>query len=90
MKFNQARCRIYVVAYYHVFAMKIESTMVKSKKNQILYYCFTLQCMIQLSIYLSDRHVLLPTYIDINMYTIYLSMSAVRSSILAQYVRARV
>ena len=58
---------MYVVAYYIVLAMRNESTMVNSKK--ILYYCFTLQCMIQLSIYLF--HVLRLTCIDIDMYTIY-------------------
>ena len=31
---------MYVVAYYIVFAMRNESTMVNSKKIKILYYCF--------------------------------------------------
>ena len=62
---------MYVVAYYIVLAMRNDSTMVNSKKKyQILYYCLTLQCMIQLSIYLF--HVLRLTCIDIDMYTIYL------------------
>ena len=59
---------MYVVAYYIVFAMINESTMVNlAKKNQKLYYCFTSQCMIELS----DRHVLRLMCIDINMYNIY-------------------
>ena len=41
---------MYVVAYYIVFAMRNEYTMVNNKKIQILYYCFTLQFMIKLSI----------------------------------------
>ena len=38
---------MYVVVYYIVFAMGNESTIVNSKKIQILYYCLSLQCMIQ-------------------------------------------
>ena len=42
---------MYVVVYYIVFAMGNESTIVNSKKIQILYYCcLSLQCMIQQSI----------------------------------------
>ena len=59
---------MYAVAYYIVFAMRIESTMVKCKQIQILCYCFTLQCMI----YHIDRHVLRLTCIDINVFIIYL------------------
>ena len=59
---------MYIVPYYIVFAMRNESTMVNSKKKQILYYCFTLQsCIIQLSISF-DRHVLRLTCIDFNIY----------------------
>ena len=35
---------------YTVFAMRNQSTMVNSKNIQILYNCFTLQCMTQQSI----------------------------------------
>ena len=45
--------------------------MVDSKQNQVLYYCFTLQCMIQLSIWFV-RHVVRVKYIDINMDIVYL------------------
>ena len=38
---------MYVVAYYTVFAMRNESTIVNCKKIQMLYYCFSLHCMIQ-------------------------------------------
>ena len=61
-----------VAAYYIVFAMRNKSTIVNSKNIQILYYCFTSQCMIHI-IYLSilfDRNVLRLTSIDINMYII--------------------
>ena len=57
---------MHVVVYYIVFAMKNESTMVNSKQIQILYYCLTLQCMIQQSI-LFDRHDVRLTYTDITM-----------------------
>ena len=61
---------MYVVAYYIVFAMRNESTMVSSKNIQ-MYYCFKLQYMMQISIWF-DRHVVRLTYIDIYMDTIYL------------------
>ena len=54
---------MYVVVYYIVFAMGNESTIVNSKKIQILYYCLSLQCMIQQSIYQEVRL----TYTDINI-----------------------
>ena len=57
---------MYVVVYYDVFAMRNESTMVTSKKIKILYYYFTLQCVIQQSI-LFDQHELRLTYTDISM-----------------------
>ena len=57
---------MYVVVYYTVFAMGNESRLVNSKKIKILYYCFTLECMIQQSI-LFDRHEVRLTYTDINM-----------------------
>ena len=41
----------YVVAYYSVFAMRNESTVVNNKNILMLYYCFTLQCMIKKSIW---------------------------------------
>ena len=69
---------MYVVVYYIVFAMRNESTMVNSKKIQILHYCFTLQCMIQLS-YWFDRHEVRLTHTDINMDIVYLQMTTVRS-----------
>ena len=53
-----------IVVYYIVFAMKNEFTMVNNKKIQIMYYCFTLQCMIQLSI-LFDLHEERLTYTDL-------------------------
>ena len=59
-------CRMYVVVYYIVFAMGNESTIVNSKKIQILYYCLSLQCMIQQSIWFDHQEVRL-TYTDINM-----------------------
>ena len=46
---------MYIVGYYIVFAMRNEFTMVNNKKIQILYCCFTLQYIIQLSIWF-DRH----------------------------------
>ena len=58
---------MYVVVYYIVFAMgKCESTIVNSKKIQILYYCLSLQCMIQQSILFDHQEVRL-TYTAINM-----------------------
>ena len=57
---------MYVVVYYIVFAMRNESTIVNSKKIKILYYCLSLQCMIQQSIWF-DRKEARPTYTDINM-----------------------
>ena len=62
---------MYVVAYYIVFVMRNESTMVNSKHIQILYPCFTLQCMNQLSIWF-DRHMVRLTYIDIDTDKVYL------------------
>ena len=62
---------MYAAMYYIVFAMKNESTMVNSKKIQILYYCLTLQCTIQKSIWF-DRHEVRQTYTEINMYIGYL------------------
>ena len=59
-----AEC-IYIVVYYIVFAMRNESTMVNSKKIQILFYCLTLQCMIQQS-FLFDRREARLTYMDIS------------------------
>ena len=56
---------MYVVVYYIVFTTRNES-MVNSKKIQILYYCFTLQCMIQQSIWF-ECHEVRQTYTDINM-----------------------
>ena len=41
---------MYVVVCYIVFAMGNESTIVNSKNILILYYCLSLQCMIQQSI----------------------------------------
>ena len=61
----------YVVAYYIMLAMRNESTMVKSKKIHILYYYFTLQCMIKLSIWF-DHHVVCLTETNINMDIVYL------------------
>ena len=49
---------MYVVAYYIVCAMRNENSMVNSKNIQILFYCFSLQYMIELSIYHFDRHML--------------------------------
>ena len=57
---------VYIVVYYIVFTMRNKSTMVNSKKIQILYYCLTLQYMIQQSIRF-DRHEVRLTYTDINM-----------------------
>ena len=57
---------MYVVVYYIVFAMGNESTIVNSKKIQILYYCLSLQCMIQQSIWFDHQEVRL-TFTDINM-----------------------
>ena len=57
---------MYVVVYYIVFAMGNESTIVNSKKIQILYYCLSLQCMIQQTIWFDHQEVR-PTYTDINM-----------------------
>ena len=57
------RCRMYVVAYYIMCAMWNKSTMVNSKEIQILYYFFTLQCMVQLSI-ICKLYVGHITYID--------------------------
>ena len=64
---------MYIVAYNIVFAMRNEPSMANNKKIKILYYCLTLQCMIQLSIWF-DRHVHVVRllYIDINMDTVYL------------------
>ena len=55
---------MYVVVYYIVFAMRNESTIVNSKKIQILYYSLSLQCMIQQSIWFDRQEVCL-TYMDI-------------------------
>ena len=57
---------MYVVVYYIVFTTRNESIMVNSKKIQILYYCFTLQCMIQQTIWF-DCHEVRQTYTDIKM-----------------------
>ena len=57
---------MHAVVYYIVFAMRNESTMVNSKKIQILYNCLTLQCMIQRSIWF-DRQKVRLTYTDINV-----------------------
>ena len=57
---------MYVVVYYIVFAMGNESTIVNSKKIRILYYCLSLQCMIQKSVWFDHQEVRL-TYTDINM-----------------------
>ena len=57
---------MYVVVYYIVFAMKNESTIVNSKKIQILCYCLSLQCMIKQSIWF-DRQEVRRTYTDINI-----------------------
>ena len=71
---------MYVVTYYIVFVMGNESTMVNSKKIQILYYCFTLQYMIYLStciwFYL---HVVCLTCIDINTDIVYLEIYTVKT-----------
>ena len=48
---------MYVVVYYIVFAMGNESTIVNSKKIQILYYCLSLQCMTQQSIWFDHQEV---------------------------------
>ena len=63
---------MYVVVYYIVSTTKNESTsiMVNSKKIQILYYYFTLQCMIQQSIWF-DCHEVRQMYTDINMDIVY-------------------
>ena len=69
---------MYVVAYYIVFAMRNESTPVNSKINSdiaVLFY-FAIH---DPSIYLFDRHVLHRTYIDIDMYIVYLKISTVRT-----------
>ena len=79
---------MYVVTYYIVFAMRNESTMVNSKIIQIVYYCLTLQCMIQLFM-LFDRHEVRLMYIDINIDIVYLKMSSQNDPI-AQSVRALV
>ena len=55
---------MYVAVYNIVFAIRNESTMVNSKKIQIVYFCLTLQCMIQQSIWF-DRHEVRLTYTDI-------------------------
>ena len=70
MKKKDNSCRMYVVVYYIVFAMGNESTIV-NKSIQILYYCLSLQCMIQQSIWFDHQEVRL-TYTDINMYISYL------------------
>ena len=46
---------MYVYTYFIVLAMKNESSTVNGKTIQILYYCLTLQCMIQLFIYISQN-----------------------------------
>ena len=61
---------MYVVVYYIVFTTRNESIMVNSKQIQILYYCFTLQCMIQQSVWL-DCHEEHQTYTDINIDIVY-------------------
>ena len=55
---------MYIAVYYIVFAMRNESTIVNNTKIQILYYCFTLQYMIQLPIWF-DRHEERLTYTDL-------------------------
>ena len=45
---SRAECMLSCITF--VFAMGNESTIVNSKKIQILYYCLSLQCMIQQSI----------------------------------------
>ena len=57
---------MYVFVYNIVFAMRKKSTMGNSKKIQILYYCLTLQCMIQQFIWF-DHHEVRLAYIDTNM-----------------------
>ena len=55
---------MYIVVHNIVFAMRNESTMVNNTKIQILYYCFTLQYTIRLSIWF-DRHEERLTYTDL-------------------------
>ena len=57
---------MYVVVYCIVFAMRNESTIGNSKNIQILYYCLSLQCMIQQYIWF-DRQAVRLTYTDISM-----------------------
>ena len=52
--------------YYIVFAMRNEYSMVNSKTIKILYYCLTLQGMIQQYIWF-DRHEVCLTNTDINI-----------------------
>ena len=59
-----------VVVYYIVFAMRNESTMVNSKNLRSCNIVLHCNGMIQLSIFVFDRHVLRLTCVDINMYTI--------------------
>ena len=72
---------MYPVAYYIVFAMRNESTMVNSKKYSDLVLLFD-SAMHDPTIYISivfACHALRVTCIDINMYIIYLRMAIVRS-----------
>ena len=61
---------MYVVAYYVVFAMRNESTMVNSRKKSYLVLLFYI-AMHDPTIYLFVRHELHLACIDINMYMIY-------------------
>ena len=94
-RWSSTQCRKYIVAYYIVFAMRNEYSIVISKKKKPRYCIIGLHCNAwsnYLSIF-SDRHVLHLMCIDINLYKfinlyiIYLEMPTVRSEI-AQYIRA--
>ena len=84
MMMYNACWRVFIT--YVVFAIRNESTMVNSRYIQILYYCFTLQRMIQLSSRM-DSLVVSVTHIDIDMDIFYLVMSTVRTDPIVQSVR---
>ena len=59
---------MYVVVYYIVLTVRNESTMVNSKKIQILFFYIAMHDQI----IRFDHQVVCPTYIDINMDIVYL------------------
>ena len=82
--YSSTRSRMYVVAYYLLFAMRNVSIIVKSKRIQIWFYCSALQCMIQQPIWfdLTTRSNVYKFSMDIVSINVYNQISS-----MAQLVR---